>query len=29
MGRKEKLRRKEKEGEFCREIVGSISDIAC
>jgi hypothetical protein len=29
MGQKEKVRRKEKEGGFCREIVGSISDIAC
>jgi hypothetical protein len=29
MGKKEKVRRKEKEGGFCREIVGSISNIAC
>jgi hypothetical protein len=29
MGLKEKVRRKEKEGGFCTEIVGSISDIAC
>jgi hypothetical protein len=29
MGKKEKLRRKEKEGGFCTEILGGISDIAC
>jgi len=28
MGKKEKVRRKEKEGWFCMEMVGSISDIA-
>jgi len=29
MGQKEKVRSQEKEGWFCTQILGSISDIAC